>query len=204
MLSAVLLHLSVLCTSYVAKKALEPQESRAEFVWWDSNNTASPCASNSTVSPPRRVKVSKEEGVSSMPQEQVSLLSESFLLEAPPGPLGVKVDSPLQDSESVDDTSAVTVPVPVPVPESTHTVNSVSAETEDSCCVSLPCSGWKQIERLRHRGTDSARGTDVCQAEPSTRTAPSDPFILALSVGEEEYHAGWVVSVMVRLGLMES
>jgi hypothetical protein len=200
-LSAVLLHLSVSCTSYVAKKAVVAQESREEFIWWDSDHSSSPCASASTASPPRRVKFSKEEDTSSPPQEKVSLLSESFLLEAPQGQLEVKLDDPLQASESIDDASAVEVAVP----ESSIAVSSDSAEAEDSCCVSLPCSGWKQIERLRHRGRDrdSALATDATDAEPSMHAASSDPMILALSVGEGDYHAGWMISAMLRLGLME-
>jgi hypothetical protein len=199
-LSAILLHLSVSCTSYVAKKAVVAQESKEEFIWWDSDHSSSPCASASTASPPRRIKFSKEEETSSLPQEKVSLLSESFLLEALPGQSEVKLD-PLQASESVDDASAVEVAVP----ESNIAASSDSAEAEDSCCVSLPCSGWKQIEKLRHRGRDrdSALATDATDAESSTHPASSDPMILALSVGEGDYHAGWMISAMVRLGLME-
>jgi hypothetical protein len=200
-LSAVLLNLSVSCTSYVAKKAVEAQELREEFLWWDSDHSSSPCASGSTATPPKRVKLSKEEDTNSIPQEKVSLLSESFLLEAPPGPLGVISNDSLQASESVDDASAVEVTVP----ETNPTASSDSAEAEDSCCVSMPCSGWRQIERLRHGGLDrdNALGTDATEAEPSKQTASSDPMILALSVGKGDFHAGWVISAMVSVGLME-
>lgn len=201
MLSALLLHLSVFCTSYVARRAIDAQGTRDEFIWWELNPSSSPCTTASTTSPPRRVKCSKK-GADGLPQEQVSLLTESFLLDAIQGPPEVSQDDSAEAGDCIDEAGAVSATAPEP----DIAPVADSAGREDGCCVSLPCSGWKQIERLQNSGSggNSNSALEIDAPGQSVRSTRSDQTILSLSVGEGEYHAGWAICAMVKLGLMEA